>query len=242
MSTAISWTSETWNPSTGCTRVSDGCRFCYAERLSLQKKWSEKPWTAQNEQENFKIHQDRLRKPLSWRKPKLVFVNSMSDLFHHLMPRDFLTSIFEVMNEAERHIFQVLTKRPERARRWPGPWSQNIWLGTSVENQKALSRLDDLRASAALNRFLSLEPLLEDLGPLDLQGIGWVIVGGESGNNFRPMDHAWARNIRDQCVEQGVPFFFKQSAALRTETGTKLREADGSMATWHQFPEAMVIR
>jgi protein gp37 len=149
--------------------------------------------------------------------------------------------VFEVM-VATPHSYQILTKRPERAATWAGPWTERIWLGASVENQKALPRLDALRASAALVRFLSVEPLLEDLGVLDLRGIHWVIVGGESGPHFRPMQHEWARRVRDQCVAAGVPFFFKQSAARRTEVGTALVEADGSRTTWHEYPGEVAVR
>jgi protein gp37 len=159
----------------------------------------------------------------------------MSDLFHENVSDAFIERIFETM-VATPHVYQCLTKRPERAASWPGPWMERIWLGASVENRNALGRLDALRASAAVVGFLSLEPLPEDLGPLDLAGIQWVIVGGESGPHFRPMNHAWARAIRDQCVAAGVPFFFKQSAALRTEVGTALVEADGSRTTWQQYP------
>ena len=134
------------------------------------------------------------------------------------------------------HVYQCLTKRPERGATWAGPWTERIWLGASVENRKALGRLDALRASAALVRFLAVEPLLEDLGVLDLRGIHWVVVGGESGPRFRPMDHGWARAVRDQCVAAGVPFFFKQFAARRAEVGTALVEADGRRTIWHQYP------
>jgi protein gp37 len=160
----------------------------------------------------------------------------MSDLFHERLSDRFIPQIFETM-VLTPHTYQCLTKRPERAATWSGPWTDRIWLGASVENRKALGRLDALRASAALVRFLSVEPLLEDLGAIDLRGIQWVIVGGESGPGFRPMDHAWARRVRDQCVQAGVPFFFKQSAARRTEIGTQLVEADGSTTVWHQYPD-----
>lgn len=236
MGTAISWTQETWNPVTGCSRVSEGCRHCYAEALSLQRGWSMLPWTAANAAANVVLHPERLRKPLSWKEPRRVFVNSMSDLFHELIPDEYLARIFASM-VATPHTYQCLTKRPERAATWPGPWTERIWLGASIENRKTLARLEPLRRSAALVRFLSLEPLLEDLGPLNLAGIQWVIVGGESGPGFRPMEHAWARAIRDQCVAAGVPFFFKQSAARRSEIGTQLVEADGSRTMWQQYPD-----
>lgn len=236
MGTAISWTDEVWNPVTGCSRVSEGCRNCYAERLSLERGWSTLPWTAADAAANVRERPERLRKPFSWKEPRRVFVNSMSDLFHEAIPDDFLARIFVTM-VATPHTYQCLTKRPERAATWPGPWTERMWLGASIENRKTLARLEPLRASAALVRFLSLEPLLEDLGVLDLRGIQWVIVGGESGPEFRPMQHEWARSVRDQCVAAGVPFFFKQSAARRTEVGTALVEADGSTTVWHQYPD-----
>lgn len=240
MSTIIGWTDETWNPVTGCSRVSEGCRNCYAERLSLRYGWTKKPWTAQNAAENVILHPDRLRKPYSWHKPSRVFVNSMSDLFHPLVPDSFIASVFQVMNDLPQRTFQVLTKRPERMADWPGPWAANIWAGTSIENRKALSRLDYLRTCQSQTRFLSCEPLLESLGEIDLVGIHWVIVGGESGPGFRPMDHAWAREIRDQCLAAKVPFFFKQSAAFYTERGTELLEPDGSFTAWQQYPQVIM--
>lgn len=246
MTTKISWTNETWNPTTGCSRVSEGCRFCYAERLSLKFGWSPKPWTRANATENITLHPERLQKPYTFRRPVRVFVNSMSDLFHELIPAAFLTDVFRVMVDLPQHTFQVLTKRPERAAAWPGPWTPNIWLGTSIESPRELDRLDALRASAAAVRFLSCEPLLAPLGPLDLTGIHWVIVGGESGAHLRQhparvMDHAWARQIRDECVRQRVAFFFKQSSGVRTETGTALLHEDGSVWEWHQYPGALTV-
>ena len=236
MATAISWTNETWNPVTGCSRVSDGCRNCYAERLSLKFGWSKKPWTARNAAENVVCHPERLGKPLTFRKPSRVFVNSMSDLFHELVPDDFIAEVFQVMIDTPQHTYQILTKRPERAAEWRGPWADNIWMGTSVEDSRVVGRVDYLRTCGASVRFLSCEPLIGPLPVLDLTCIHWVIVGGESGPGFRPMPHEWAREIRDHCIRQGVAFFFKQSAHYRTEMGTALEEADGSRHTWHQFP------
>jgi protein gp37 len=236
--TIISWTNQTWNPTTGCSKVSEGCRNCYAERLSLRFGRSKKPWTAPNARENVQLHPERLRKPYSWKQPSMVFVNSMSDLFHELIPDDFVAQVFAVMNECEQHTFQILTKRPERAAVWPGPWTRNIWMGTSVEDQRAADqRIPLLTQCGAGTRFLSCEPLLApvNLAPW-LSELDWVIVGGESGPGFRPMDHAWARSIRDQCVAAGVAFFFKQSAAFQTERGTALDELDGSRMTWQQYP------
>lgn len=234
----ISWTNATWNPVAGCSRVSDGCRHCYAERLSLKFGWSKKPWTAANASENVILKPHKLREPYTLKEPSRVFVNSMSDLFHPLVPDEYITRVFAVMNDLPQHTFQVLTKRPERAAAWPGTWAPNIWMGTSVEDARVLHRIDTLRACSAQTRFLSCEPLIGPLGALDLAGIHWVIVGGESGPGFRPMPHAWAREIWEQT--EGVAFFFKQSAAPRTELGTSLRHADGSFWAWQQLPGHLV--
>ena len=237
--TKISWASVTWNPVHGCSKVSAGCDRCYAETLSLRMGWTKKEWTGENASENVKLKPHKLREPYKLKEPSRVFVNSMSDLYHPQIPDDYLEKVFAVMHDLPQHVFQVLTKRPRRAARWKGEWTPNIWQGTSVENKKTLFRIDQLRECRAETLFLSLEPLLEDLGELDLTGIDWVIVGGESGKGFRPMDHSWARDIRDQCVEKGVAFFFKQSAAYRTETGTELQETDGTKTKWQQFPDTM---
>lgn len=234
--TRISWTNKTWNPTTGCSRVSRGCDNCYAETLSLRQGWSKKPWTSANADENIVLHPDRLKKPYSWKEPVRVFVNSMSDLFHPKIPRTFIDEVFAVMNDLPQHTFQILTKRPRRAASYRVQWTPNIWMGTSIEDRSTLYRIDQIRQCLAKTRFLSLEPLLESLGKIDLDGIHWVIVGGESGSGYRPMDHQWAREIRDQCVEQSIPFFFKQSSAFRTETGTALIEADGTENIWNKFP------
>lgn len=229
--TIISWTNETWNPTTGCSRVSDGCRNCYAERLSLKFGWSKYPWTANHASENVICHPDRLRKPYAIKKPSRIFVNSMSDLFHPEIPDEFIARVFAVMNDLPQHTFQILTKRPERAATWFGPWTPNIWMGTSVEDSRVTHRIDALRQCHAITRFLSCEPLIGSLGDVDLSGIHWVIVGGESGPGYRPMHHDWARAIRDQCVRDHVAFFFKQDAAFRTETRPHL---DGMK--WAQYP------
>jgi protein gp37 len=205
--------------------------------MSLERGWSTAPWTAANAERNVILHPERLRKPYSWKDSRRVFVNSMSDMFHARVPDEFIREIFRTMEGCPRHTFQCLTKRPARAAEWPGPWTPNIWMGTSIENRKSLPRLDAIRKCAAAVRFVSFEPLLEDLGQLDLAGIDWVIVGGESGPDYRPMDHAWARAIRDQCRSAGVPFFFKQSAAWRTEMGTQLIESDGRKTTIQEYPD-----
>ena len=235
--TKISWASVTWNPVHGCSKVSAGCDNCYAETLSLRMGWTKKEWTGENAKENVQVKPHKLREPYKLKEPSRVFVNSMSDLYHPQILDDYIAQVFAVMNDLPQHVFQVLTKRPRRAAQWAGEWTENIWQGTSVENRKTLYRIDQLRECQAKTLFLSLEPLLEDLGELNLDGIDWVIVGGESGKGYRPMEHAWARGIRDQCVEKGVAFFFKQSAAYRTEMGTELEEADGTKTTWQQYPD-----
>jgi len=240
MATLISWTDETWNPTTGCSKVSEGCRYCYAEALSLRFGWSKKPWTAPNAAENVIEHPERLSKPLTWKKPSRVFVNSMSDLFHEQVSDEFIAKVFAVMGATPQHTYQVLTKRPERARTWPGPWADNIWMGTSVEDQRVAGRIDALRDCGAKTKFLSCEPLI---GRLDasLAGMGWIIVGGESGRhmkagNPRWMQQEWARHLRDLSIDAGAAYFYKQDAGIRTEMRPWLVEEDGSCWEWHQYP------
>lgn len=234
--TKISWTEHTWNPVTGCSKVSEGCRYCYAERLSLLYGWSQHPWSADHAAENIVFHPERLTQPYTYKKPSRVFVNSMSDLFHELIPDDYIARVFAVMTALPQHQFQILTKRPERAALWPGPWTSNIWMGTSIEDARVIRRMDDLKDCGAEVRFISFEPLLGPVGTLRLNGIHWVIVGGESGPHHRPMDHAWARAIRDQCAAQRVAFFFKQSHGYRSEMHPYLIEADGRRFQWRQYP------
>lgn len=228
----IEWTERTWNPVTGCTKVSEGCRHCYAERMShrLQLMGVRKYRRAFN----VSTHEETLLEPLKWRKPRLVFVNSMSDLYHDTVPDYFIASVFDVMNRTPQHTYQVLTKRPERAVRLDPlvRWSANVWLGTSVESERWLSRVDTLRKSSAVVKFLSIEPLLGPLPSLGLEGIDWVIVGGESGPGARPMRPDWVREIRSKCVQNSVPFFFKQWGGVQKKrTG---RVLDGR--TWDQMP------
>lgn len=244
MSTKISWTNETWNPITGCSMISDGCAHCYAATLSLRRKWSSLPWTEKNAEENVILHPERLNQPLKYQPETRVFVNSMSDMCHRLVPDEFLVRIFATMNHPKslwlKTIFQGLTKRSERLPKLTFVnWQPNIWQGVSIENKRSLYRLEGLRACGAAVKWVSFEPLLEDLGDIDLTGVQWAVCGGESGPDYRPMDHAWARRIRDQCVEQGVPFFFKQSAAFNTERGTSLIEENGTRWTWQQYPGQM---
>jgi protein gp37 len=235
MTTAIEWTDETWNPVTGCDKVSPGCDNCYAETLT--KRW---PLTFPN---GFKVtlHPDRLDQPLHWRKPRRVFVNSMSDLFHPDIPDEFIEQVFDRMLYAAEHTYQVLTKRPQRMARWVERFLapallptvlSHIWLGTSIESDRYTFRADHLRRTPAAVRFLSLEPLLGPLPSLSLDGINWVIVGGESGPGHRPIEADWVRDLRDRSVAAGVPFFFKQWGGRTPKAGG--RELDGR--TWNQYP------
>ncbi len=228
----IQWTETTWNPLTGCDKVSAGCKNCYAATLAKRLQTMENPRYSNG----FKLtlQPDKLQEPLGWKTPKRVFVNSMSDLFHRDVPVEFIESVFKTMNEAHWHTFQVLTKRHERLLELsPGlPWAENIWQGVSVENQDHIHRIDFLRQTSARVKFLSVEPLLGPLPHLNLEGIDWVIVGGESGHGFRPIDEGWVREIRDQCIAADVPFFFKQWAGQRPKRLGRL--LDGR--EWNEYP------
>lgn len=215
----IEWTDATWNPVSGCSKISPGCAHCYAERLSLRFGHSRLPWTPTNAAENVVLHDSRLLIPISWREPRMIFVNSMSDLFHERVTDEFIARVFETMRIARHHTYQILTKRPERMRDWfttdaGRTWAADplphVWLGTSIELDRWVHRADALRETPATIRFISAEPLLGPLPSLNLAGIDWLIVGGESGSNHRPMDLEWARDIRDQCRAAGTSFFFKQ--------------------------------
>lgn len=229
---SIEWTEATWNPVTGCTKVSPGCKHCYAERMARRLQAMGQPKYANGFQ--LALHRDKLEEPLSWKKPQMVFVNSMSDLFHEGVELSFIYRAFGVMRRASWHVFQVLTKRSERLLTLdPGiAWPGNVWMGVSVENEDYAHRIDHLRQTHARVKFLSLEPLLGPLPNLELRGIDWVIVGGESGPGARPMAKNWVTDIRDQCLAANVPFFFKQWGGFhRKEAG---RELDGR--TWDQLP------
>lgn len=209
-SSKIEWTESTWNPVTGCTKISTGCLNCYAERMAKRlKAMGQKHYINEFQ---LTIHEDSLEIPLTWRKPQMIFVNSMSDLFHEDVPEEFIIKVFNVMKRAAHHRFQVLTKRSDRLREMNHllEWSDNIWMGVTVEHNDCVNRIDDLRSTNAEIKFLSLEPLLSALPELNLSGIDWVIVGGESGTGARPMEKSWLLDIRDQCTAAGVPFFFKQ--------------------------------
>jgi protein gp37 len=237
---SIEWTDATWNPVTGCSKVSPGCAHCYAERLSFRWGWSTKPWTQANAAENVALHPERLEIPLGWRDPRMVFVNSMSDLWHELVPDQFITDVFSTMSLARRHTFQVLTKRPERMLDWfeghGAGWGKdplpNVWLGVSVENDRWITRVDVLRRTPAAVRFISAEPLLGPLPSLDLAGIDWLIVGGESGDIRRTMKAEWVRDLRELAAREHVAFFFKQWGGRNSKAGG--RELDGQ--TWDEMP------
>lgn len=206
----IEWTDATWNPVTGCTKISAGCKHCYAERLAKRLKRMGNV-RYQNEFA-LTLHEDLLDAPYRWKKPRLVFVNSMSDLFHKGVPTRFIRRVFETMNGCPQHTFQILTKRSERARVLASKlrWTPNIWMGVSVEDARVYQRIDDLREIPARVRFLSCEPLIGPLDDIPLDGIAWAIVGGESGLGARPMKKEWVQSIKAQCRVHRVPFFFKQ--------------------------------
>lgn len=229
---AIEWTDSTWNPLTGCTKISPGCKHCYAERMTHRLKAMGQP----NYQLGFQIalHEDSLGLPLRWKRPQVVFVNSMSDLFHADVPFEFILRAFEVMQQASWHRFQVLTKRAERLAELSArlPWSPNVWMGVSVENADYTYRIDLLRQSGAAIKFLSIEPLLGPLPNLNLKGINWVIVGGESGVGARSIAVEWVTEIRDLCLEANVPFFFKQWGGVRKKKAGRLLEG----RTWDEVP------
>ena len=229
---AIEWTDATWNPVTGCTKVSQGCKHCYALRFA--ERFRGVVGHPFEDGFDLTLHEDRLNLPLAWKESRRIFVNSMSDLYHERVPEAFVRSVFETMVRARWHTFQVLTKRARRLRELGDslPWASNIWQGVSVEREDVAWRIDELRRVPAEVRFLSLEPLIGPLDSLDIRGIHWVIVGGESGPGARPMQKSWVTSIRDQCRRAAVPFFFKQWGGVQKHrTG---RELDGK--TWDQFP------
>jgi protein gp37 len=232
LGTAIEWTEATWNPVTGCTKVSPGCKHCYAERMAERLQAMGQP----NYRHGFELtlQPQMLELPLGWRRPRTVFVNSMSDLFHEGVPTEYVERVFEVMGRASWHRFQVLTKRAERLAELAArlPWPANVWMGVSVETDRYRTRIDLLRGTEARVKFLSLEPLLGPLPALDLEGIDWVIVGGESGPGARPIDAGWVKDIRDQCLRARVPFFFKQWGGRQKKRAGRLLEG----RTWDEMP------
>ena len=234
--TAIEWTDATWNPVTGCTKISAGCDHCYAERFAERFRGVRgHPF---EHGFDLTLRPERLGQPVSWRRPRMIFVNSMSDLFHKNVPREFIDSVFDAMERADWHVFQVLTKRSSRLREYvnarymDGTSPAHIWMGVSVEDGTKLSRVRHLGDTAAQVRFLSLEPLIGPIAGLRLDRIHWVIAGGESGPGARPMHPDWARQIRNQCVVSDVPFFFKQWGGARPKTGGRLLDD----REWNQWP------
>jgi protein gp37 len=231
-SSDIEWTDATWNPVTGCTKISPGCKHCYAERMAARLQ----AMGQANYKNGFKVtlQPQMLELPLHWRSPKRIFVNSMSDLFHDDVPDEYIKQVFDVMNRAEWHQYQILTKRPARVRKMDKKlrWGPQIWMGVSVENQKYVGRIEDLRKTGAHVKFLSLEPLLGPLSDLNLDGIDWAIVGGESGPGARPIDPDWVTDLRDQCVTARVPFFFKQWGGVQKKKTGRMLEG----RTWDEMP------
>ncbi len=232
----IEWTESTWNPVTGCSKISPGCKNCYAERMALRLR----AMGNQNYSNGFDVtlHRHVLEYPLRWKQPQTIFVNSMSDLFHREVPDSFIFDVFDIMNRASQHRFQVLTKRSDRLCQLNPEltWAENIWMGVSVENSDYRYRIDHLRNTRAAIKFLSIEPLLGPIPELCLDGIGWVIVGGESGPKARSMDPGWVTEIRDQCIAQNVPFFFKQWGGVnKKKTGRLLEDK-----TWDQMPGELI--
>lgn len=233
---SIEWTEMTWNPTTGCTKISAGCKFCYAEVMTRRLKGMGQ----EKYKDGFKViktHPDTLTIPYGWKSPKIVFVNSMSDLFHKDVPLEFIKKVFAVMNDNPQHVFQVLTKRAERLEEVHKQlrWTHNIWMGVSVENEKVMLRIDCLRKTRAKVKFLSLEPLIGPLANLNLKKINWVIVGGESGHRPRPMDPDWVIDIQDQCQKAKVAFFFKQ-------WGGRNKKAAGRLLNGRTYDEMPLLQ
>jgi len=236
-STAIEWTDATWNPVTGCTKISAGCDNCYAARFS--ERFRSVPGHPFETGFDLTLRPERLKQPLEWKRPRMIFVNSMSDLFHKDIPKVHIAAVFDTMEKADWHIYQVLTKRSSllqkfinaryRTRKAPA----HMWFGVSVENRQATSRIAHLKKANVSVRFLSIEPLIASVGRLDLRGIDWVIVGGESGPGARPMNPEWAIDVRNQCVAARVAFFFKQWGGRLPKTGGRLLEG----REWNQFPK-----
>lgn len=232
LNSVIEWTGSTWNPVTGCSKLGAGCEHCYAERMARRLQ----AMGQANYTNGFTVslHEHMLERPLRWSKPRIIFVNSMSDLFHKDVPISYIERVFDVMRRAHWHCFQVLTKRAERLAELDSRlnWLPNIWMGVSVEMERYRSRIDCLRKTTAHVKFLSLEPLLGPLPYLDLEGIDWVIVGGESGPEARPMNSEWVINIRDQCLRARVPFFFKQWGGVNKKKAGRLLEG----RVWDELP------
>ena len=237
----IEWTETTWNPVTGCTKITRGCDNCYAERFA--ERFRGTPGHPYEPGFDLTLRPERVSQPLSWKRPRMIFVNSMSDLFHKDVPTDFIDKVFETMETADWHVFQVLTKRSPlmrdylRRRYGSRLAPRHIWCGVSVEDNKAAARIRHLQDAPLSTRFLSIEPLLGPVGDIDIKGVSWVIVGGESGPNARPMKREWAIEVRDLCEREGVPFFFKQwGGVFKKRTG---RILDGR--TWDEMPQPVTV-
>lgn len=229
----IEWTESTWNPVTGCTKISEGCLNCYAERMAKRLYAM-----GQSKYKNcFKVttHDDCLKEPLTWKKPQIIFVCSMSDLFHRDVPDDFIVKVFDVMNRATWHTFQVLTKRADRLEKIASKlnWSKNIWLGVTVESEKQKQRIPYLIKTPAKIKYLSIEPMITEINNLSLEGIDWVIVGGESGPGARPIEEKWVTLIRDNCIKNSIPFFFKQWGGTNKKANGSLLEGKH----WKELPK-----
>lgn len=237
-SSKIEWTQETWNPTTGCSKISPGCKNCYAEIMSRRLK----AMGQEKYKDAFRVrtHPDSLNLPYTWKKSKVVFVNSMSDLFHAEVPLSFIRKVFAVMNDNEQHVFQVLTKRADRLLEINSElkWTENIWMGVSVEDERVTHRIDLLRNTDARIKFLSLEPLIGPLPNLNLHNIDWVIVGGESGSRPRPMDAEWVVDIQKQCAQANVPFFFKQWGGRNKKVNGRILNG----RTYDEMPERNASR
>lgn len=230
---SIEWTESTWNPVTGCTKISAGCLNCYAERMAKRLR----AMGQRRYRNGFKVtlQPQALDEPYQWKKPRVVFVNSMSDLFHEQIPVEFIQRVFGIMNDNKRHTFQILTKRPGRVCELAPllKWSENIWMGVTIENNDYVGRADDLRLVNAAIRFLSLEPLLGPVPDLELDGVDWIIVGGESGPGARPMKKEWVLEVKNLCERAGVPFFFKQWGGVNKKKAGRMLQGK----TWNQYPK-----
>ena len=233
LDSSIEWTDATWNPVTGCTKISPGCVNCYAERMSRRLKKMEQPRYCNGF--DVTLHPEVLDQPLFWKKSRTIFVNSMGDLFHELVPSSFIETVFTIMAKTPRHKYQILTKRADRLAKLALSlfWPENVWMGVTVENKDFIGRIHCLRQVPSTIRFISFEPLLGTIPHLDLTGINWVIVGGESGPKARSMNPDWVKGIRNSCVEQHIPFFFKQWGGTRKWLNG--RELEGR--TWNEYPK-----